>query len=69
MKMFGQVLVALWPKMASTDGPSTTTPAIAPTRLAAIISQPVRNPRYGLIARPTHSNEAPQLAFHRFSRR
>ena len=69
MKMFGQVLAALPPKMARTDGPSTTTPAMAPTRLAAIISHPVRNPRYGLIARPTHSKDAPQLALHRFSRR
>jgi hypothetical protein len=32
-------------------------------------SQPVTNPKYGLIARPTHSNDAPQFAFHRFSRR
>ena len=36
---------------------------------ATIISQPVRKPRYGLMARPTHSNEAPQLAFHMLSRR
>ena len=45
MKMFGQVALALAPKMASTDGPRTTAPAMLPTRLAAIISQPVRNPR------------------------
>ena len=37
--------------------------------LPVIISQPVRNPRFGMIARPTHSKFAPQLAFHRFSRR
>ena len=69
MKMFGQVLSALPPKMARTDGASTTTPATAAMRLAAIISHPVMNPRYGSIARPTHSKDAPQLALHRFSRR
>jgi len=67
--MFGHVLVELEPKTARTDGARTTTPEIDPTSVPAIISQPVRKPRYGLIARPTHSNEAPQLAFHRFSRR
>ena len=36
---------------------------------AATISHPVKNPRYGLIARPTHSNDAPQLAFHMLHRR
>ena len=60
---------ALAPKMARTDGASTTTPATAAIRLAAIISHPVRNPRYGSIARPTHSKDAPQLALHRFSLR
>ncbi len=69
MAMFGQVLTALTPAMASSDGARITTPATAAIRLAAIISHPVRNPRYGLIARPTHSKEAPQFAFHRFSRR
>jgi hypothetical protein len=69
MKMFGKVLSALPPTMARSDGASTTTPATAAMRLAAIISHPVRNPRYGSIARPTHSNDAPQLALQRFSRR
>ena len=45
MKMFGQVLVVLAPKTASTDGARTTTAAMVPRKLAAIISQPVRNPR------------------------
>src|SRR5580704_19073542 len=62
MMMLGQVLAALTPAMARTDGPRTTTPETAAMRLAAIISHPVMNPRYGLIARPTHSKEAPQLA-------
>jgi hypothetical protein len=44
-------------------------PASVPNRVPASISHPVMNPRYGLIARPTHSNDAPQFAFHRFSRR
>jgi len=57
------------PNTARTDGPITSTPDTAPVTYPAIISQPVRNPRYGLIARPTHSNDAPQVAFHRFSRR
>ena len=47
----------------------TSTPATAPMTYPVIISQPVRKPRYGLMARPTHSKLAPQLAFHRFSRR
>jgi hypothetical protein len=34
-----------------------------------IISQPVKNPSQGLMARPTHSKDAPQLACHMFSRR
>ncbi len=38
-------------------------------RVPVIISQRVTNPRDGLIARPTHSNDAPGLAFRRFSRR
>ena len=45
MRIFGHVLVAAVLKMASTDGARTTTPEIAPTRLPAIISQPVRKPR------------------------
>ena len=69
MAMFGVVLTELEPNTASTDGASTTTPEIAPVRLPAIISQPVIKPRYGFMERPTHSNDAPQLAFHRFSRR
>ena len=36
MKMFGQVLSALPPTMASTDGASTTTPTTAAIRLAAV---------------------------------
>src|SRR5215813_4449317 len=52
------------PSTASTDGPITSTPATAPMTYPAIISQPVRKPSDGLIARPTHSNDAPQLAFH-----
>ena len=67
--MFGHVLVAAAPKTARTEGARTTTPEIAPTRVPVIISQPARKPRYGLIARPTHSKEAPQLAFHKFSLR
>ena len=69
MAMYCQVLVELDPNTASTDGPSSRTSATVPMMYAAIISQPVRKPRYGLIARPTHSNDAPQLAFHMFSRR
>ena len=69
LAMFGQVAVGSASKRARTDGPSTTTPDVVPVMVAAIISQPVKKPRYGLIARPTHSKEAPQLAFHRFSRR
>ena len=69
MKIFGQVLTALTPAMARTDGARTTTPETAAIRLAAIISHPVMNPRYGLMARPTHSKDAPQLALHKFSRR
>ena len=42
---------------------------IVPMMPAMIISQPVMKPTYGLITRPTHSNAAPQLAFHRFRRR
>ena len=69
MRMLGQVLVELEPKTARTDGARTTTPEIDPTSVPAIISQPVRKPRYGSIARPTHSKEAPHWAFHKFSRR
>ena len=61
--------MALAPKTARTAGDSTTTTEIVPVRQPASIIQPTRKPRYGLIARPTHSKEAPQLAFHRFSRR
>src|ERR1700746_1411037 len=67
MMTFGHLAVALPPKTARTDGPRTTTPEIDATKVPAIISQPVRKPRYGLIARPTHSNEAPQLACQRFN--
>ena len=67
--MFGHVLVEFAPKIARTEGARTTTPEIVPIRLPATISQPVTNPKYGLIARPTHSNDAPRFAFHRFSRR
>ena len=45
MAIFGQVLRALSPKIARTEGASTTTPAMAPKRLPAIISHPVMNPR------------------------
>ena len=69
MAMSGQVLAAFCPATASTDGPRTAVLAVVPMRFPAIISQPVKNPRYGLIAWPTHSKDAPQLAFHRFSRR
>src|SRR5216683_5853179 len=69
MPIFGPVPAELEPKTARTDGARTTTPASDPMRLPVIISHPVRKPRYGLIARPTHSNDAPQLAFHMFSRR
>ena len=69
MAMYPQVLVELEPNTASTEGPSSRTSATVPMMYAAIISQPVRKPRYGLMARPTHSKDAPQLAFHMFSRR
>ena len=69
MAMYCQVLVELEPNTASTEGPSSRTSATVPMMYAAIISQPVRKPRYGLMARPTHSKDAPQLAFHMFSRR
>ena len=69
IRMSGHVLVDVEPNTASTDGARTTTPETAPTSVPVIISHPVRKPRYGLIARPTHSNEAPHCAFHRFSRR
>ena len=59
----------LEPKTSSTDGPRTTVVLTVPMMPAMIISQPVMKPTYGLIARPTHSNAAPQLAFHRFRRR
>jgi len=69
MPIFGQVLVVGALKTASTDGPIAITGVRAPNSDPASISHPVMNPRYGLMARPTHSKEAPQLAFHRFSRR
>ena len=69
MPILAQVLVEVEPNTASTDGPRTTTSATVPTMLPTTISQPVRKPRYGLMDRPTHSKDAPQLAFHRFSRR
>ena len=45
MRILGQVLVELELNTASTDGARITTPETAPTRLPAIISQPVKNPR------------------------
>jgi hypothetical protein len=42
---FPQVLVALSPKMASTLGPSTSTPLTVAMTYAAIISHPVKKPR------------------------
>ena len=45
MKMFDHLLVGLAPNTASTDGASTTVAAMVPSRLAAIMIQPVRNPR------------------------
>ena len=45
MKMFGQVLVALAPKMARTAGERTTTTEIVPIRQPASISQPTMKPR------------------------
>src|SRR5579872_2566971 len=69
MPTLAQVFVGEAPNTASTDGPSTSTPLRVPRTYPAIISQPVTNPRYGLIARPTHSNEAPLFAFHMLRRR
>ena len=57
------------PNTASTLGPRFSTQETVPIMVAATISQPVTKPKYGLIARPTHSKDAPQLAFHLFSRR
>src|ERR1022692_3706397 len=67
--IYAPVFVDPEPNTASTDGPSSSTSATLPMMYAASISHPVRNPRYGLIARPTHSNDALQFAFHMFSRR
>jgi hypothetical protein len=67
--MFPQVAVELEPNTASTDGASTSTPLRVPITKAATISQPVRKPRYGLMARPTHSKDAPALASHMLSLR
>src|ERR1035437_9840213 len=69
MMTSGQLLAGLAPNTASTDGPITMTGLSVPIKVPVTISHPVRNPRYGLIARPTHSNDAPQFAFHMFSRR
>src|ERR1039458_3160925 len=69
MAIYAPVFVEVEPNTASTDGPSSSTSATVPMMYAATISHPVRKPRYGLIARPTHSNDAPQFAFHIFSRR
>ena len=69
MSTLGQVLAAELVKTARTEGPRITTPLSVPTTKPTIISQPVRKPRYGLIARPTHSKDAPALALHMFSRR
>ena len=67
--MFARTLPEFEPNTASAEGPSTSTPLTVAMMYAAIISHPVKNPRYGLMARPTHSKLAPQLAFHMFSRR
>src|SRR5690349_17568002 len=69
MAMLGHLLLAGELKTARTDGPSAVTGVSVPNSVPASISQPVMKPRYGLIARPTHSKDAPQLAFHRFSLR
>src|ERR1700722_4802828 len=69
MAMFGHVLLADLLNTASTEGPTAVTGVRVPKSVPASISHPVMYPRYGLIARPTHSNDAPQFAFHRFSRR
>ena len=45
INMFGHLLFALLPKTASTDGARTTVAAMVPSRLAAIMIQPVRKPR------------------------
>ena len=57
------------PNTASTDGPRTTAVLTHPMMLPIIISHPVMNPSDGLMERPTHSNAAPQLAFHMLSLR
>src|ERR1700730_8895934 len=67
--IYAPVLAELEPNTASNDGPSSRTSATVPMMYAAIISHPVKKPRYGLIARPTHSNDAPQFAFHILHRR
>lgn len=67
--MKAQVLVEVEPKTASTEGPSSRILATVPMMYATTISHPVRKPRYGLMARPTHSNDAPQFAFHMLQRR
>src|SRR3984893_3283336 len=67
--IYAPVLAELEPNTASTDGPSSRTSATVPMMYAAIISHPVRKLSYGLIARPTHSNDAPQFAFHILHRR
>src|SRR5580704_11628372 len=69
MAMFGHSPLAGWLKTARTDGPMAVTGVSVPNSVPASISHPVMKPRYGLIARPTHSNDAPQLAFHMLHRR
>ncbi len=70
MTMFGAVLEEeAEPKTARIDGPSSTVVPTVARMVPMIMIQPTMKPRYGLITRPTHSKDAPQLAFHAFRRR
>src|SRR5262249_18992509 len=69
MATHAQGLVLAEPKTARIDGPSKRISATVPMMYATTMNHPVRKPRYGLIARPTHSNDAPQFAFHMLHRR
>jgi hypothetical protein len=69
IRTFGHLLFAGELKTDRTDGPSAVAGVRVPNNVPASISHPVMYPRYGLIARPTHSNDAPQFACHRLSRR
>ncbi len=69
MAKFGGMAEEEEPNTASTDGPRTTVVLTVPMMPPMIISQPTMKPTYGLIARPTHSKAAPQLALHIFRRR